>query len=401
MIAAKVRENLSLLRDNFLARLVNGKFAVNGETLARASSLELRLEGGSFTVALIVQDGGQQDRKGPDGDESDNLFRAAVMSRLEQVFPKESVYCFNLPAGIGFLSCAPQPDPGAVFGQLDDLIAWINSEASFNLTIIAARECRRPEDIPKAFKAVAQALDYKMIMGSNQVIHAEQFAKEIQREETAPINFYGFLHGFEKELLLALKNDNQPTVDSFIGQICDMAETSVAQKQNVPFLLAFFLYQLQMELGIYADSPPMEAEDIYREIREVGSLPELQEYLTSFFHDIRQDIEKRNQNQRNYLVDRAVKYIEQNLHEQISLVDAADRLRIHPSYLSKIFKSVTDKSFTDYVSQAKMEEAKRLLQTTAMRVYEISELLDYHDPGYFIKLFKKVYGVSPGEYRQL
>ena len=96
-----------------------------------------------------------------------------------------------------------------------------------------------------------------------------------------------------------------------------------------------------------------------------------------------------------------MEYIMQNLHKPISLVDAADCLRIHPSYLSKIFKGVTDQSFTEYVSNAKMKEAKRLLQTTTMRVYEISELLSYQDPGYFIKLFKKVYGVSPGEYRQL
>ena len=100
-------------------------------------------------------------------------------------------------------------------------------------------------------------------------------------------------------------------------------------------------------------------------------------------------------------MDRAKEYILQNIHEQISLVTVADYLGIHPSYLSKIFRMATGETFTDFVAAVKMGEAERLLTSSNMRIYEISELLKYNDPGYFIKLFRKVYGVSPNEYRQL
>lgn len=398
-IAAKMKENLSLLRDTFLVNLVSGKFASADEAIARAASLDLCLDSDSFMAALIVQDCGQREEK------RENLFRGAALSRLEQVFPRETVYGFNLAEGIGFLSCTPQANRETMDQQFHLLISWLNNEAGFHLTIIAAEACHALDEIPLAFRAIEEALDYKMMMGSNQVIYAEQLVKEIHQGEPAHITFYSDLLGFKKNLILALKSG-----DSSMAQTCGeeigtalihTVEMSMAQKQNVQFLLAFFLYQMQIEVGAYSGHAPVGADEIYRGLCESGSQTELQRFVSDFLRGLQQELHRRNLSQRNFLVERAMEYIMQNLHKPISLVDAADCLRIHPSYLSKIFKGVTDQSFTEYVSNAKMKEAKRLLQTTTMRVYEISELLSYHDPGYFIKLFKKVYGVSPGEYRQL
>ena len=398
-IAAKMKENLSLLRDTFLVNVASGKFASADEAKARAATLDLRFDTDCFMAALIVQDGGQQEEK------RENLFRGAALSWLEQVFPRETVYCFNLAEGIGFLSCTPQANRETMDRQFHRLISWLNKEAGFHLTIIAAEVCHSLEEIPLAFRPIGQALDYKMMIGGNQVIYAEQLVKEIHKGEPAHIDFYSDLLGFKKNLILALKDGDSSRVQTCGEEIgtafIHTVEMSMAQKQNIQFLLAFFLYQMQIEVGAYSEHAPVGADEIYRGLCESGSQTELKRFVSDFLGGLQQELHKRDLSQRNFLVERAMEYIMQNLHKPISLVDAADCLHIHPSYLSKIFKGVTEKSFTEYVSNAKMKEAKRLLQTTTMRVYEISELLSYHDPGYFIKLFKKVYGVSPGEFRQL
>ena len=82
-IAAKMKENLSLLRDTFLVNVASGKFASADEAKARAATLDLRFDTDCFMAALIVQDGGQQEEK------RENLFRGAALSWLEQVFPRE------------------------------------------------------------------------------------------------------------------------------------------------------------------------------------------------------------------------------------------------------------------------------------------------------------------------
>ncbi len=99
-------------------------------------------------------------------------------------------------------------------------------------------------------------------------------------------------------------------------------------------------------------------------------------------------------------VQRAKRYIQDMVYESFSLVNVAEYLNIHPNYLSKIFKQSEGVSFTDYVCDCKMKEAKRLLLGTGLKIYAIAEKLHYYDTGYFIRIFKKYYGISPNQFRQ-
>ncbi|MFO7598953.1 MAG: helix-turn-helix transcriptional regulator [Candidatus Desulfacyla sp.] len=85
----------------------------------------------------------------------------------------------------------------------------------------------------------------------------------------------------------------------------------------------------------------------------------------------------------------------------ISLVSVAERLQIHPSYLSKIFSQETGESFSEHLIKNKMNSARQLLKTTNKKVYEIANALGYKDVAHFTKIFKKFFGISPTEYRNL
>lgn len=97
-------------------------------------------------------------------------------------------------------------------------------------------------------------------------------------------------------------------------------------------------------------------------------------------------------------VKKAVQYIRENRFQRITLNDVAQRLDITPSYLSKIFKKVTEQSFSDYVAGIKIEEAKKLLLQDNNRIYEVSAMVGYDDPYYFSKVFKRVTQMTPSEY---
>ncbi len=99
-----------------------------------------------------------------------------------------------------------------------------------------------------------------------------------------------------------------------------------------------------------------------------------------------------------YKVKKAKQYIEENRFQRISLNEVAAELEITPGYLSRIFKKVTQKSFSDYVAEIKMEEAKKLLLEDNNRIYEVSSMLGYDDPYYFSKVFKRVTQMTPSEY---
>ncbi|MBA2938265.1 helix-turn-helix domain-containing protein [Paenibacillus sp. CGMCC 1.16610] len=100
------------------------------------------------------------------------------------------------------------------------------------------------------------------------------------------------------------------------------------------------------------------------------------------------------------VIEQVQQFVAANLAKEITLTDAAALVHLNPSYLSQLFKQQTGGKFVDYVILMRMEEAKRLLIKTALRVSEIAERLGYGDIAYFSNTFKKLTGSSPLEYRK-
>lgn len=96
----------------------------------------------------------------------------------------------------------------------------------------------------------------------------------------------------------------------------------------------------------------------------------------------------------------ALVYIKGHLDEKIYLEEMAYKCNISPSYFGKIFKRETGHNFSGYVRQQKLSAAKEMLENTDQSILNISLNLGFDDCGYFIKLFKKTYGLTPAVYRK-
>lgn len=92
-------------------------------------------------------------------------------------------------------------------------------------------------------------------------------------------------------------------------------------------------------------------------------------------------------------------FIQSHLSEGISLQLVADQVKLHPVYLSKVYKTVTGETIGDYLYRTRMERAAHLLRDTELKIAEISSQLGFLAPPHFIKIFKKQYGCTPQEFR--
>jgi len=81
------------------------------------------------------------------------------------------------------------------------------------------------------------------------------------------------------------------------------------------------------------------------------------------------------------------------------MAQLADRCAMSVNHLNSIFKSVTGKTVNTYCSDLRIERAKQLLETTPIKLRELSEQLGYYDQYHFCKAFKKATGKSPSAYR--
>lgn len=100
-------------------------------------------------------------------------------------------------------------------------------------------------------------------------------------------------------------------------------------------------------------------------------------------------------------IERALDYINKTPLDQITLKEAAECIHINPSYLSQLFKQQLNKKFVDYITELRIEESKRLLQNTTLRMSEIADRVGYSDLAYFSNNFKRIVGSSPSEYRNI
>jgi two-component system, response regulator YesN len=105
-------------------------------------------------------------------------------------------------------------------------------------------------------------------------------------------------------------------------------------------------------------------------------------------------------NQDNNLIDMAKRYISQNYHKDIDMATVANSLSMNYSYFSRWFKTQTSKNFCDYLTEVRMEEAKKKLVDPSVKIYEISSMVGYDNPKRFTRLFKGYFGFSPEEYRK-
>jgi two-component system response regulator YesN len=93
-------------------------------------------------------------------------------------------------------------------------------------------------------------------------------------------------------------------------------------------------------------------------------------------------------------------YIQDNLQKELNRDDIAHSVFRNPAYISRLFRKETGVSLTDYITQTRIEKAKRQLAETNDKISNIAEGLSYVHFSYFAKLFKKVTGLSPQEYRK-
>ncbi len=102
----------------------------------------------------------------------------------------------------------------------------------------------------------------------------------------------------------------------------------------------------------------------------------------------------------NRLIRDAMNYISSHFAEPLTLQDVANHLHLNPSYFSRVFKQSFGSSFKEYLTQVRIEEAKRLLKNTEYSLLDIAVATGFDNQSYFTNVFKKVTGLTPGQYRK-
>jgi two-component system response regulator YesN len=117
-------------------------------------------------------------------------------------------------------------------------------------------------------------------------------------------------------------------------------------------------------------------------------------------HEICWNIAQNKKNKNKFIIKSAIQLIEQNYYKQyISVNYIAKKLFITPNYLSNLFKIETGENFSDSLGELRINKAKEILLDIQYSISNIAYKIGFNDPKYFSKVFKKVTGETPKNYR--
>jgi two-component system response regulator YesN len=209
---------------------------------------------------------------------------------------------------------------------------------------------------------------------------------------------------FKDDIKKAFEEFDTDTLGSIFSQITDILGAHQAHflqaldaACNILFLAISLLPEgEEIVAGIFQDDP-----DGYRSIYKQTSVDQITDWLLYFRDGLCSCLIERKKAYKNFIISNVKKYIASHIDEKLTLAEVASVFGISPNYLSNLFKKNSDIGFLDYITQLKIDKAKKLMQNSNIKIYEIADLLGFDSAFYFSKVFKKVAGCSPREYLQM
>lgn len=133
----------------------------------------------------------------------------------------------------------------------------------------------------------------------------------------------------------------------------------------------------------------------YPGMEEYGA--EVSAWLTAFCEMLNSRFDDYKNKQK---IQQAVAYIRENFDKDLNMAVVSNHISMNYSLFSYVFKQYTGSNFVNFLKNIRIEEAKRLLEETDMKVIDISMKVGYDNEKHFMKIFKASCGVSPTEYRK-
>ena len=205
----------------------------------------------------------------------------------------------------------------------------------------------------------------------------------------------------ENFLRSGVKDGTRAFFDEYIQPVAETALRSHLLKNYLLVDIIIATAKLVKEWGGDIDRVIPELGSIETILSGIKTVENLREQVCSILASALIFRDTRAHPQHARLIEQAKQYIEQHyMDPDLSLNEIAARINLSPSHFSSVFAQETGQTFKDYLTEVRIQKARELFRTTALRSSDISYQVGYSDPHYFSFVFKKNTGFTPSEFRR-
>jgi two-component system, response regulator YesN len=202
------------------------------------------------------------------------------------------------------------------------------------------------------------------------------------------------------ELLAFIETYDIVGEEHFFEQQKNIFYTGRYSPQTVKKLFMAFVIEIHNRL--YAKYPEKKFNtpqmlDLVNEIYEQNFLSGILAAVKNYAMILTESF---NKDSSEATISRIIQYIRHNYHFDLKLEDLGTIFNCNSAYLGKKFKKITGVSFNTYMDMTRIEAAKKMLTSTDLKVYHISDIVGYTNPDYFYLKFRKYEKVTPKQFRE-
>jgi len=311
----------------------------------------------------------------------------ATIARIDQ---REYALLLLFPSQLGELQTRKVASElaGGIISRIRD---YLNLESTLGFS----RPGGHPSDWPNGYRRARRLAEARFYLGSGRSYFEEDVAPYPRSMKGPAWDVPEIVRKLETghpDWVRALEEG----MNSLAGTCGAPVETTLQAYRSLVWEIGSLLYSKGLnweELG--ERESPLERIGSFEHIRALNG------WISSLLRAVCDAIDpkKRILEASPPLVGKVKMWIERHYQEPISLSSASQAAGISESYLSKIFAKETGVTFIEYVMRTRVEKAI-LFMGSGMKIYEIAEKVGYPNQGHFSKIFKKVTGKTPLEYRE-
>ncbi|MDU4696117.1 MAG: AraC family transcriptional regulator [Paenibacillus sp.] len=288
----------------------------------------------------------------------------------------------------------------AIRGFADKGKAWVEQHFRFPLLFCVGHVERDWQRIDRSYKAALDVLQHKLSLGQEAILMSEDLPEAADRKWHEYVRMISELVRDFRHL----DGDWRMRLDQWFEQMsqdCLKDEDIRMLLQMMMDMLGYEMIPLSAELRDVFQGP--EGKRLRKDTEKAGDLEQLKslysEHLTGLYRLYVAHSETKNH---RAMVSELKTYIEENFENpDLSLKHISDRFHISAKYASYLFKEEFNLKFVDFIVQLRMERAQELLAETDDTIQNISIRVGYANSITFGRVFKRIVGVTPGDYRKL
>jgi len=273
------------------------------------------------------------------------------------------------------------------------LHAELSEQLQTPVYIYAGEPVESLHHIGQSYRSASFALMYKFIAAGGVFLHDQLTGQ--------PLNYANLEDTITKELTDRVEENDVPgilaSIDGIFAHFRSRHYTPEAVKLAIHHCVSA-LVRIMNQMG--AEETEVRSIEPLLGWQDLCITPgELKRLLTAFLLECSQWLAKYRRDGARGTIAKVKAYIEHHYRDNISLKQIAAKFYMNPVYLGQLFKKTYDTYFNDYLCQIRVEQSRRLLRQTDMRIYEIAEQVGFNNAEYFVTKFEQIAGMTPTEYR--